>query len=921
MSYDIATNKSFSGVDMVVTCQLTINGTKEYFVLGSLQTLSYSIHMQRAPIRSIGNVNAKDYVLGPRTIAGSLVFAVFNKHFAYEMMNTITTRHELNSNYAFLADELPPFDVTISFANEYGIQSKMAIYGIRLVNEGQVMSVNDIYTENTYQFVATDIEYLTDENGYSSYQKRKEQARIEGLKNEKPTTTGEDTGKKMRYNKDKDSKDQIISVRVYSVKAASKDSKGVVKITLLPWQTSGKLTIKGESLPSNIEIDVSEYKNETIYLSLNAGAFSAKYDGPTKKIYSYETNFSVASLDEKPPLLQAAPVIEYCSDKKVTVYSNDAKHNKLKFAEIDGSGELEWHEVNLKGRRVTLQDLKEDTTYIIYTFGSKTESMRIYAHTDEFNNAPYEYLKEFVLCNKNSLKYGTYTEYINVIDEAKKIAVADSDSISVSDAIMKYRENIQKTVASLKPSNFNTYADYEKKLKELNDILSICFQLISIRNMTENDNTVYLNPKPVVYPPVPELFDAINCVFLFDKEIKRLEFYRHYYKVTQFAADVDKIAFFDHHSGKKGFRFSGKQGYNYSVYAFDSAGMRSPGTVFYVMTDEEKAKTIGEYNSEKTYVDALLAETERAIGSRLSGLSQDNYNRMLVENAKAMEMNIFPAPTIINSSTEKITVDVSNNESVGVFVPEYYAVIAYVENALYKRVTYKQLITTNTIEFSSRFGGVKPDKMYAIWIENREGTQVSPSITVSTPSIFTDSLLNEEQFIELYRVKDIINQLRLTLGNKINITTEIALAIENLADDESVTYKNVFDKLAFNILSYVPKFVNTDEIIRTIFESKMDILYHIDLNFFSDVKIKNNTITFSPRSQEYMISMCGINHYGISNIPIKVAASEPKNITYDRSSRYLVIFATSSDLYTKSGMIFIDTVTNTVNTYKISIGG
>ena len=73
-----------------------------------------------------------------------------------------------NSGYAFLIDEIPPFDIVISAANEYGLRSRMVIYGVRLVNEGQVMSINDVYTENTYQFVATDLEYLTDENQYTS---------------------------------------------------------------------------------------------------------------------------------------------------------------------------------------------------------------------------------------------------------------------------------------------------------------------------------------------------------------------------------------------------------------------------------------------------------------------------------------------------------------------------------------------------------------------------------------------------------------------------------------------------------------------------------------------------------------------------------------------------------------------------------
>lgn len=163
---------SFSGTDMVATCNIL----GETIVLGTLQTISYSLHMDRKPIRSIGNINAKDYTQGPRTIAGSLVFAVFDKHILYHMAevfnqgngtyksNAYTVLYEkyksFTKNRHILSDELPPFDITITFANEYGNKAKLAIYGVQLVNEGQVMSINDIYTENTYQFTALDIDYL-----------------------------------------------------------------------------------------------------------------------------------------------------------------------------------------------------------------------------------------------------------------------------------------------------------------------------------------------------------------------------------------------------------------------------------------------------------------------------------------------------------------------------------------------------------------------------------------------------------------------------------------------------------------------------------------------------------------------------------------------------------------------------------------
>ena len=69
--------------------------------------------------------------MGPRTIAGSLVFAVFDRHFAYSAMADIKRETQ---NYHFFADEMPPFDITVTYANEYRANSKLAFFGVRLVN-------------------------------------------------------------------------------------------------------------------------------------------------------------------------------------------------------------------------------------------------------------------------------------------------------------------------------------------------------------------------------------------------------------------------------------------------------------------------------------------------------------------------------------------------------------------------------------------------------------------------------------------------------------------------------------------------------------------------------------------------------------------------------------------------------------------
>lgn len=155
----IVTNNTYSGCDMVATITINTQQGSIAQVIGSLQTISVSTSQNKMPVRCLGDINAKDYVDGPRTIAGSLIFTVFDRHWSKDIRDQLIGLG-VYQNKHIIADEFPPFDVTISFANEYGYESRMAIKGIRIMTEGQTMSINDIYTENTYQYVAMDIDYM-----------------------------------------------------------------------------------------------------------------------------------------------------------------------------------------------------------------------------------------------------------------------------------------------------------------------------------------------------------------------------------------------------------------------------------------------------------------------------------------------------------------------------------------------------------------------------------------------------------------------------------------------------------------------------------------------------------------------------------------------------------------------------------------
>ena len=62
---------------------------------------------------------------------------------------------------SLLPDQLPPVDLTIIFANEYGSMSRMGIYGVEFFTDGLTLSSEDIFSEQVLNFSARDIDLMT----------------------------------------------------------------------------------------------------------------------------------------------------------------------------------------------------------------------------------------------------------------------------------------------------------------------------------------------------------------------------------------------------------------------------------------------------------------------------------------------------------------------------------------------------------------------------------------------------------------------------------------------------------------------------------------------------------------------------------------------------------------------------------------
>ena len=59
------------------------------------------------------------------------------------------------------ADEILPFDITISLANEYGNKAVTVIYGVEILNEGIGFSIDSPTSERAYTFVARSVDTMT----------------------------------------------------------------------------------------------------------------------------------------------------------------------------------------------------------------------------------------------------------------------------------------------------------------------------------------------------------------------------------------------------------------------------------------------------------------------------------------------------------------------------------------------------------------------------------------------------------------------------------------------------------------------------------------------------------------------------------------------------------------------------------------
>ena len=191
---------TFSGCD--IACSF---GSQ---IIGELQGISYSVTREKAPIYTMGSANPRSFSRGKRGIAGTLVFVMFDHDALLKGLaehinktkglfrriggdanwealsidewdeqlgriasggnstNNANRSAEATKNLATqeaniqIADEIPPFDITISMANEYGKAAVMVLYGVEILNQGSQFSMDNIQSQQARTFVARRLKCL-----------------------------------------------------------------------------------------------------------------------------------------------------------------------------------------------------------------------------------------------------------------------------------------------------------------------------------------------------------------------------------------------------------------------------------------------------------------------------------------------------------------------------------------------------------------------------------------------------------------------------------------------------------------------------------------------------------------------------------------------------------------------------------------
>lgn len=189
--YEDYTFESMSGATSVVIFEFPNHDKNQgswFMVMRSIVSLSVSVHRAKIPITPLGFSTIQGFALGNKTVAGSIIKTLtfddeFDQLVSYFRVRSQKEREfflytlgskgigpVVDSRYhithkefdSIMRDDLIPFNIHTYAISEYtGHRGRIlinSIYGCTLINEGQVQSIENLITENTFSYIAKNAE-------------------------------------------------------------------------------------------------------------------------------------------------------------------------------------------------------------------------------------------------------------------------------------------------------------------------------------------------------------------------------------------------------------------------------------------------------------------------------------------------------------------------------------------------------------------------------------------------------------------------------------------------------------------------------------------------------------------------------------------------------------------------------------------
>ena len=866
---------SYSGCDITATVQITSHpGLKDkVYTLGSLQTISISTHQDKRPVRSIGNINAKEYTMGQRTIAGSLVFAVFDKHFADQIFKDSLEASNIGTSTIILPDELPPFDITISYANEYGHASKMRLYGVRLINEGQVMSVNDIYTENTYQFVATGLEPLNKEKLEMSSSDLQSNSLNSSI-SQTPEKSENDIKRILDfpdYNISFNNKENI-NLTIKTEQPQTKDDYGIVRFYLSPNQSTGTIKIFPSGSSEEIVYDLEPVKDESYYIMLPMDNYYAYYENDNK--LSNTVNFSIYFSTQQYEDTNNIPVIEYVSHDSISILSNNKTHKYAICKEINRNKDNEPSVfiVELKSKKALFKNLKPSSKYVVFTSKndsildtSKTESIFIDTLSSEKHNL--NRLIKLIATNKNLLEY-EIQDYLDLIENKKP-------SHNIIDFILK----------------LSTENDKEDMMKQ---------ELLLFSVKLQNIITASLNRKITIKAPVCDIENPFGNSFKIDSN----SFYNNLFRVEK-----GKNYFEQKIPDKDTYTYIGKSNIKYIVNSITKENTRSCNYEFYYFDFKNKERL------------NRFADTNKLLKLKnynRKEISTINYNKNLARHYKKPSIPKLLKPNVYIDTDLNLHIKMSNYNDTIPRMSNLLIAISKVDECLDNTpfIKYSHIQSDQDVIISSDELGIMPNESYVLWIEEIDGTQISYCETIDT---YNDEQISlEELEIKNKELEKEIDKIINHLKENMKINDDLSNCIYSVLENEDTHIGNLHQKI---IETVIENKIIVRDIMHLIFfilssKHKLDTIVTDSTTDKVVYNRVNNTLEFLTDKNYENISVTEIDS---ETGEILKKVEENLNILNIPSSRFVMAYKIKNNMNSKTGFVLIDKASKEALSYGMKV--